>query len=175
MVSRDRGPKSVGKSSKLGFARYDLRNPIFPSRGSRVRAPSPAPNTISSASNHSFSGGLGPRPICRSPKLPLPRAICPASLCNRARSPGHNRSTRAQLRSNAPHDNGSIRPGHKPNAQSTCLRRRIQVGSDAFSRCSLIEKGQLSGVWGFELLSPLFEVFALDGGGARPGFFVANL
>jgi len=39
----------------------------------------------------------------------------------------------------------------------------------------LIEKGQLSGVWGFELLSPLFEVFALDGGGARPVFSVANL
>ena len=163
------------KTPSSGSGRDTSWQTILLSRGSRVRAPSPAPDAISSASNHSFSGGLGPRLICGRPKLPLPRAICPASLCNRARSPGHNRSTRAQLRSNAPRDNGSIRPGHKPNAQSTCLRPRIQVGSDAFSRCSLIEKGQLSGVWGFELLSPLFEVFALDGGGARPGFFVANL
>ena len=141
-----------------GSFRHKSRQIIFPSRGSRVRAPSPAPDTISSASNHSFSGDLGPRPICRSPKLPLPRAICPASLCNRARSPGHNRSTRAQLRSNAPRDNGSIRPGHKPNGQSTCLRPRIQVRSDAdFLTLQPHRKGPAQRRLGLRIAEPTFR------------------
>ncbi len=57
---------------------HDPEAICFPSRGSRVRAPSPAPDTISRTSIRSFSGGLGPRPICRSPKLTFPQGIGPA-------------------------------------------------------------------------------------------------
>src|SRR5205814_9782817 len=38
-----------------------------------------------------------------------------------------------------------------------------------------VEELELRGGRGFELLSPSFEVFAPDGGRARPGFLVANL
>src|SRR5207249_792296 len=83
--------------------------------------------------------------------------------------------TRAQQRSNAPRHNGSISPGHKSNGQSPYLRPRIQVGSVVFSRCSLIEKHHLIGVWALELLSSHSQVFARSGGGGRSGFFVPNL